>query len=235
MQERHRGEPTGGEVVAMVSHELRSPLTSIKGYTSALLSRWSDFDDDQKRAMLEQVRHDADRVTRLITELLDVSRLETEQLVLQRRPVDVVQLATVVVEKLAFTCPDLDCAVAFPDDFPLVLADPDKVEQVLTNLVENAAKYGSAHGMRVSGQVLDGVVAVEVSDTGAGIPAVDLPRVFDKFFSRDTGKPTGIGLGLWISRGLVEAHGGSLTVDSVAGGGSVFRFTLPTELPAHHP
>ena len=112
--------------------------------------------------------------------------------------------------------------MTFPDDFPQVLADPDKVEQVLTNLVENAAKYASPIGMRVAGEVLDGAVAVEVSDTGEGIPAADLPRVFNKFFRRDTAKPTGTGLGLWISRGLVEAHGGpSHASTSEAGQGSV--------------
>ncbi|HEX2382509.1 MAG TPA: ATP-binding protein [Acidimicrobiales bacterium] len=223
----------------MVSHELRSPLTSIKGYTSVLLSRWDQIEDDQKRALLEQIRQDADRVTRLITELLDVSRLETAQLVLQPQAVDLAHLANVVVEKSTMTHADLDCAVTFPDDFPQVLADPDKIEQVLTNLVENAAKYGSAKGMRISGKMLEGAVAVEVSDTGAGIPAADLPRVFDKFFRRDTAKPSGIGLGLWISHGLVEAHGGHLSVESEFGQGSVFRFTLPTglrtELPAHRP
>jgi signal transduction histidine kinase len=235
MRERPRGEPTGVEVISTVSHELRSPLTSIKGYTSVLLSRWDQFDDDQKRGMLEQIRHDADRVTRLITELLDVSRLETGQLGLQRQRVDMAQLAHGVVERLTITCPDLDCTVTFPDDFPLILADSDKLEQVLTNLVENAAKYGSPRGMRVTGEVLDGAVAVAVSDTGEGIPATDLSHVFDKFFRRDTGKPTGIGLGLWISRGLVEAHGGHLSAQAEAGKGSVFRFTLPTEFPTEFP
>jgi len=228
-------EPAGSEVVAMVSHELRSPLTSIKGYTSVLLSRWDDIEDERKRALLEQIGHDADRVTRLITELLDVSRLETGQLGLLRQPVDIAPLTKVVVEKAAMTYPDLDCTVAFPNDFPAVFADPDKVEQVLTNLVENAAKYGSVDGMRVSGTVLDGAVAIEVTDTGTGIPAADLPRVFDKFFRGNTAKPTGIGLGLWISRGLVEAHGGRLSAESRAGHGSVFRMTLPTELPAQQP
>jgi two-component system, chemotaxis family, sensor kinase Cph1 len=108
-----------------------------------------------------------------------------------------------------------------------VYADPDKLEQVLTNLVENAAKYASTVGMIVVGDLGDNEVAVSVSDTGEGIPASDLPMVFKKFFRRDMGKPTGTGLGLWISRGLVEAHGGRLTATSVMGQGSVFRFTLP--------
>ena len=100
---------------------------------------------------------------------------------------------------------------------------------MLTNLVENAAKYGSPKSMRVTGEV-DGVtVAIAVRDTGEGIPAEDLPRVFTKFFRRDHGRPTGTGLGLWISQGLVEAHGGQLTAESDLGRGSTFRFTLPTD------
>ena len=220
-------EPTGSEVVSTVSHELRSPLTSVKGYTSLLLNRWERLKDEQKRMMLEQVHHDADRVTRLITELLDISRLETGRLVLRRQLTDVAELAHQVVEKLKMTYEDLDCSVTFAEGFPQVYADPDKIEQVLTNLVENAAKYASPLGMTVVGETGDGEVSVSVSDTGDGIPSTDLPKVFKKFFRRDMGKPTGTGLGLWISRGLVEAHGGRLTATSEMGQGSVFRFTLP--------
>jgi signal transduction histidine kinase len=221
------GEPTGAEVVSTVSHELRSPLTSVKGYTSLLLNRWDRLADEQKRTMLEQVHHDADRVTRLITELLDISRLETGRLVLRRQLVDVPAMAATVIEKLALLNPELECTVVFDDGFPPVYADPDKLEQVLTNLVENAAKYGSPKGMAVAGEHHDGRVSVAVTDRGEGIPAVDLPRVFRKFFRRDHGKPTGTGLGLWISRGLVEAHGGRLTAVSPEGAGATFRFTLP--------
>jgi PAS domain S-box-containing protein len=220
-------EPTGSEVVSTVSHELRSPLTSVKGYTSLLLNRWDRLKDEQKKMMLEQVHHDADRVTRLITELLDISRLETGRLVLRRQLTNLAELAEHVVEKLKMTYTDLDCEVRFAEDFPQVYADPDKLEQVLTNLVENAAKYASTAGMTVVGSADENEVAVVVSDTGEGIPASDLPMVFKKFFRRDMGKPTGTGLGLWISRGLVEAHGGRLTATSVMGQGSVFRFTLP--------
>jgi signal transduction histidine kinase len=163
----------------------------------------------------------------LITELLDISRLETGRLVLRRQLTDLEALAHQVVEKLKMTYEDLDCEVRFAPDFPQVYADPDKLEQVLTNLVENAAKYASPIGMTVVGSVLDDAVAVEVTDAGEGIPAADLPKVFKKFFRRDMGKPTGTGLGLWISRGLVEAHGGRLTATSKEGDGSVFRFTLP--------
>jgi signal transduction histidine kinase len=220
-------EPTGSEVVSTVSHELRSPLTSVKGYTSLLLNRWDRLKDEQKKMMLEQVHHDADRVTRLITELLDISRLETGRLVLRRQLVDLPELAAQVVDKLAVTYEDLERSVSFPQGFPRVYADPDTLVQVLTNLVENAAKYGSTTGMRVEGVLTESAAAVSVADTGEGIPSSDLPKVFKKFFRRDMGKPTGTGLGLWISRGLVEAHGGRLTATSEEGKGSEFRFTLP--------
>ena len=224
-----QGDMSGMEVVSTVSHELRSPLTSVKGYTSLLLSRWSRLNDEQKKAMLEQVHHDADRVTRLVDELLDISRLETGHLQLRFQPVSLPGLAASVVAKVALEYPDLECGVDFPDGFPPVVADPDKVEQVLTNLVENAAKYASPTGMQVSGSVNGDTVAVAVADTGAGIPPADLPHIFTKFYRTDQGRPSGSGLGLWISRGLVEAHGGRLSADSVVDRGSVFRFTLPRD------
>ncbi len=221
----------GVEVISTVSHELRSPLTSVRGYTSLLLNRWDRLADEQKRTMLEQVNHDAGRVTRLVTELLDISRLESGRLVLRRQLVDLPALAANVVEKVRMVEPEVDAEIAFPADLPPVYADPDKIEQVLTNLVENAAKYGSPKGMRISGRHGDGKVTVAVADKGEGIPERDLDRVFTKFFRRAETRPTGSGLGLWISRGLVEAHGGSLDVASQAGAGSTFSFTLPTAVP----
>lgn len=229
-----RGRPGpahGMEVISTVSHELRSPLTSVRGYTSLLLNRWDRLADDQKRAMLEQVNHDAGRVTRLVTELLDITRLESGRLHLRRQLVDLPALVAGVVEKVRMMEPELDVDVLFPTHFPNVYADPDKVEQVLTNLVENAAKYGHPKGMRIVGEKGEGQVAVAVTDRGEGIPDSDMRRVFTKFFRRAETRPTGSGLGLWISRGLVEAHGGSLVVDSEVGRGSTFRFTLPTGVP----
>lgn len=224
---RRRLAAQGVEVISTVSHELRSPLTSVKGYTSLLLNRWERLRDEQKRLMLEQVNQDADRVTRLITELLDFSRLETGRLVLRRQRVDLAELARQVVEKVRMAEPRLDCRLEFPEGLPRVLADPDKIEQVLTNLVENAAKYGSPEGMAITASVSDGHVTVAVSDRGAGIPPRVLPHVFDKFFRGPDTKPSGTGLGLWISKGLVEAHGGRMEVASTPGQGSTFSFTLP--------
>ncbi len=225
-----RDSSTAGiEIVSTVSHELRSPLTSVKGYTSLLLNRWERLADDQKKMMLEQVHHDADRVTRLITELLDISRLETGRLVLRRQMVDLPSLTKAVVEKVGMEYPDLQVGLSFADDVPEVYADPDKLEQVLTNLVENACKYASPAGILLTASLdaATDVVAVTVTDVGEGIPADAIRKVFTKFFRRNEGRPTGSGLGLWISRGLVEAHGGKLTASSILGQGSTFRFTLP--------
>lgn len=221
----------GIEIVSTVSHELRSPLTSVKGYTSLLLNRWDRLQDDQKKMMLEQVHHDADRVTRLITELLDISRLETGRLVLRRQMVDLPTLIKAIIEKVTMEYPDFDVTLSFADDVPQVYADPDKVEQVLTNLLENACKYASPVGIGLSAAVNEKTnnVEISVSDEGEGIPADALPKVFTKFFRRAEGRPTGSGLGLWISRGLVEAHGGNLTAESILGKGSTFRFTLPVD------
>jgi signal transduction histidine kinase len=221
----------GIEVISTVSHELRSPLTSVKGYTSLLLNRWDRLGEEQKRMMLEQVHHDADRVTRLVTELLDISRLESGRLVLRRQMVDLLPLVNGVLEKVRMMETRLVATVDFPENFPQVYADPDKIEQVLTNLVENAAKYADPQSLHVTGVLQDGQVTVAVADSGEGIPVSDLPRVFTKFFRRAETRPTGSGLGLWISRGLVEAHGGRLVVESEVGHGSVFRFTLPVDPP----
>jgi signal transduction histidine kinase len=224
---------TGIEIVSTVSHELRAPLASVKGYTGLLINRWDRLGDEQKRMMLEQINHDADRVSRLITELLDISRLESGRLVLRRQLVDLPSLAANVVAKVGLEYEGLEAQTVFPAEFPKVFADPDKLEQVLNNLVENACKYGSPHGLRIEGAVGEGAVIVAVIDRGEGIPRADLGRVFTKFFRRDAGRPTGSGLGLWISRGLVESHGGELVAESNQGTGATFRFTLPLIDPPH--
>ena len=226
---RRHQQAAGIEIVSTVSHELRSPLTAVKGYTSLLLNRWDRLPDDQKKMMLEQVNHDADRVTRLITELLDISRLESGRLVLRRQMIDLPKLAATVIEKVHLEYPELEADLTFPETMPAVYADPDKIEQVLTNLIENACKYATPKGLHVAATLTERDAAVAVTDAGEGIPSADLPRVFEKFFRRAEGKPTGSGLGLWISRGLVEAHGGRLTATSNPGTGTTFRFTLPLD------
>lgn len=238
----HFGPRRPVEVISVVGHELRSPLTSVKGFTSLLLHRWDELRDEQKKTMLEQVNHDADRVTRLIGELLDITRLETGQLRLQPRSLDLSEIAQRVISSVGSAYPELEATSRIPSPFPgsdyALYADADKVHQVLINLVENACKHASPKGVTISAELRTGddddqlQAIVAVADHGPGIPAADLPGLFSMFSHRD-GQPSGLGLGLWISRGLVEAHGGSLDVQSVPGKGSTFRFGLPLSVRRH--
>lgn len=196
-----------------------------------LLGHWADFSDRDKLEMLREILHDAERVGRLIDELLDVTRLESGQLRLHVRETSLGQLAEHVVAKVKLSYPALEAVVDVPEQLPIVPVDPFKVEQVLSNLLENACKYGSAASVRVSGTYTagpgGGEVSVTVSDHGPGISPDDLPHVTEKFFRGVDSKPSGLGLGLWISKGIVEAHGGNFTVASPSGEGTAVRFTIP--------
>lgn len=231
---------TSGDLVAAVSHELRQPLASIRGFTEMLLAHWADFADSDKVEMLGQVLHDAKRVGRLVDELLDVTRLESGQLVLHRSEVDIAELVAHVAADLKPAYPALELAVDLPASFPRLAVDPFKFEQVLANVLENACKYGDPGTVRVTGTVEpSGGVVLAVSDAGRGIRAEDLPHVTEKFYraagsaaARDTGQPGGLGLGLWISKAIVEAHGGGLVAASAAGQGTTVRIAIPQQAGA---
>jgi signal transduction histidine kinase len=196
-----------------------------------LLGHWAEFSDRDRLEMLREILHEADRVGRLIDELLDVSRLDSGQLRLHVRETSLGELAERVAAKVKLSYPALDAVVDLPEQLPTVHVDPFKVEQVLSNLLENACKYGSAAGARVTAAYVagpaGGEVSVTVSDDGPGISPEDLPHVTEKFFRGAGSKPSGLGLGLWISKGIVEAHGGNLTVASPSGEGTAVCFTIP--------
>ena len=169
------------------------PLTSVKGFTSTLLHRWERFSDEQKRQMLATVNMDADRVTRLIRELLDVSRIDAGRLELRRKEFDLAAMAEGIVGRFDLQHDRHSFQLTFPDGFPRVYADPDKIEQVLTNLVENAVKYSDGGPVTVTGQVTDAEVEVAVHDQG-GVPADQLPLIFTKFYRRaGPGRPAAPG------------------------------------------
>jgi signal transduction histidine kinase len=233
-QSRARLERSRADLVSTVAHELRSPLTSVKGFTATLLAKWHRFTDDQKRVMLETVNADADRVTRLITELLDVSRIESGRLEVHRQVVDVpARVSKLIAGRVA--------AGDAPDRFqlevngtlPEMWLDQDKVDQIVSNLVENALRHGAGTvtvvvepaGPDETGQA----IAVAVRDEGEGVAAELASRVFRPFW-RAT-RRGGTGLGLFIVKGLVEAHGGTIAVLRAPGGGAEFRFTMPAGTP----
>lgn len=237
---RQRAQIEHGVLVSTVAHELRSPLTSVKGFTATLLRRWDRFTDDQKRLMLETIEHDADRVTRLITELLDISRIDAGRLQVRRQPVDVVATAHRHVERMvASGHAQSRFVVTAADALPEVWADPDRLDQVLANLLENAVRHGDGTvTMEIVATQQDGAdgelvdaVAVVVSDEGEGIAEEDMQRVFTRFWHGS--RRGGTGLGLYLVRGLVEAHGGHVQVARGPAGGAQFRFTLPAGAPEH--
>ncbi|MTV25606.1 PAS domain-containing sensor histidine kinase [Nitriliruptoraceae bacterium ZYF776] len=229
---REKLDAVRGDVVATVSHEIRSPLTSVKGFTRTLLSKWDRFSDEQKRAMLETVDADADRVTRLLTDLLDVSRIDAGRVQLHRTPLDLGWLVGSVVDKARHrdVGEGRDLVVDVPDEVPKVRADADKVEQVLTNLVENALRYAPGSQVVVSVRPVDGErVHLAVRDHGPGIPADQHRQVFQKFGRGRGTRRAGTGLGLYITRGLVEAHGGHVRLEPPADGGTCVVVDLPVD------
>jgi signal transduction histidine kinase len=235
---RRRTERSHAELIATVAHELRSPLTSVKGFTATLLAKWQRFTDDQKRLMLETVDADADRVTRLIAELLDISRIDSGRLELRRQPVDIG--AAVGRHIQAYVAAGQEAGrflLRVRRPLPDLWADPDKIDQVLSNLVENAVRHGAGTvtiDITPAASPREGEdtgTSVTVSDEGPGIPEESMNRVFTRFWRGS--KRGGTGLGLYIVKGIVEAHGGTITVGRAPGGGAEFRFTLPVAAPAY--
>jgi signal transduction histidine kinase len=223
---RARLDRDRSDLVATVAHELRSPLTGVKGFVQALLNRWDRLNDEQKKLMLTTVHADSDRLSRLITELLDVARLDTGRLSMHQRPCDLPVLVGRVVDSVRAGAPH-SIEVITPDDLPEVWADPDKLTQVLTNLVENAIRHGS-DPVTVTAYVDDsagGLVAVRVDDSGEGIAPEIRQRAFTKFWT--TGQRGGSGLGLYLVNGLVRAHGGTVTIGDAPTGGARIITTWP--------
>lgn len=221
---RARLDRERSDLVATLAHELRSPLTGVKGFVQALLNRWDKLNDDQKRLMLETVHADSDRLSRLIVELLDVARIDTGRLQLHPRPSDPGVLVARVVE-----------SVQSATSRPIVLSggavasftvDPDKLTQVVTNLVENAVRHGDGEVRVLVDDVEDGI-RIAVEDDGEGIPPQMRKRVFTKFWTG--GQSGGSGLGLYLVGGLTRAHGGTVEIEDAPSGGARIVTVWPTD------
>jgi PAS domain S-box-containing protein len=222
---RERVERSRADLVSTVAHELRSPLTSVKGFTATLLAKWDRFNDDQKKVMLETVNSDADRVTRLLAELLDVSRIDAGRLEMRKQVLDLASAVGRAVDgRVASGEPQGRFVVSVEEPLPEIWADPDKIDQVIGNLVENALRHGEGT-VTIAVRPFDDGAEVTVEDEGPGIPPDTAARVFTRFWRGNRAR--GTGLGLYIVKGLVEAHGGSVEVGNTEGGGARFRFVLP--------
>jgi PAS domain S-box-containing protein len=240
-EQRERLDRSRAELVSTVAHELRSPLTSVKGFTATLLNKWGRFTDDQKRVMLETVNADADRVTRLITELLDVSRIESGRMEVHRQLVDLPDRARkIIAGRVAAGDAEDRFRLEVHRGLPETWLDADKIDQILGNLVENAVRHGAGivtivvEPARMDGEAappaavglgVPDAASVAVRDQGEGISPEVAPRVFRRFWRGK--RRGGTGLGLYIVKGLVEAHGGTIGVRRAPGGGAEFRFIVP--------
>ena len=220
------------QLIGDVSHELRTPLTAIKGSMEGLIDGILPPNDET----FLQIHAEADRLNRLVDDLQELSRVEARAYKLDLRPVNVSSLVHTVTKRLAprFESKHISLGLELPPDLPRILADEDRVIQILTNLTGNALQYTPERGkITISAKRLNDEVQISILDTGIGISPEHLSQIFDRFYRVDKSRSRqaggGSGIGLTIARALVEAHGGRIWVESAGdGNGSTFAFTLPT-------
>jgi len=218
------------DFVATVSHELRTPLTSILGFSKTLLRTDASFSDASRKSFLLEIVREGERLARLIEDVLSVSRIEAGNLRLDLKPVVASPTVSQVVKSVARLTSIHDFVIEVPEDLPRVNADPDKLYQVMLNLVVNAIKYSPDGGpITVTASRSGENVLFEVEDMGVGISAEHLPHVFERFYRAALGKgaAAGTGLGLYVSKSLIEQMGGRIWVESEVDQGSRFYFELP--------
>jgi len=217
--------------ISIISHELKTPVALIKGYAGTLRREDAQWDVETVRQSAAVIEEEADRLTQLIDNLLDASRLQAGGLELSLSDVALDQLARRLVDKFRTQTDQHQLSVDFPSDFPVIQGDAARLEQVLANLISNAIKYSPRGGaVRVSGHVLPNEVIVSVSDEGIGIPVEEQERIFERFYRVDDAlsrRTAGSGLGLYLAKAVVEAHGGRIWVESAPGRGASFSFALP--------
>jgi two-component system phosphate regulon sensor histidine kinase PhoR len=227
----HRVEQSKTDFVSMVSHELRTPLTSIKAYVDTLQRQDVTFDDETRSSFIAVISRETERMTRLINDILDLSRIEAGRLELRPTFVDLSELARKVVARMESQTAGHEIVLDLPEAIERVLAEPEKVEQVMLNLIGNALKYSPDGGaIEISVRRLKEKAVVSVTDHGMGIDGDQLPYIFDKYHRGGKASGEGIrgsGLGLFVTKSIVEAHGGRIWAESKEGKGTTVLFTMP--------
>src|SRR5512136_1256735 len=217
--------------ISIISHELKTPVALIKGYAGTLRRKDAEWNAATVRESAAVIEEEADRLTQLIDNLLDASRLQAGGLELNLGDVALDQMAKRLVEKFRTQTNQHVLSVDFPPDWPLVQADAGRMQHVLSNLIGNAIKYSPSGGaVRVTGRVLPGEAIVSVSDEGIGIPVEEQSRIFERFYRVDDAlsrRTAGSGLGLYLAKAVIEAHGGRIWVESAPDRGATFSFALP--------
>ncbi len=217
--------------ISVISHELQTPIAIIKGYASTLARTDTTFDTEALHSRLGAVEEEADRLNQLVGNLLYASRIQAGGLQMEIAPLDLSNLVQRVAHHLQVKSPGVTVMVDLPPNLPTVMADRDRIEEVLQNLLDNAVKYSpDKHEVMVACRATGDEVIVSVSDVGMGISLRDQEQIFDRFYRAADGKTSsmqGAGLGLYICRAIVEAHGGRIWVESALHEGSTFSFSLP--------
>ena len=224
-------------LLSSLSHDMRTPLGAITGAASSLLEDRGALAEPQRRDLLEAILEESQRMNRLIGNLLDMIRVESGALEVQRDWQPLEEIVGVALIRLEERLKDHPVRVQLPPDLPLLSIDGLLIEQVFVNLLENAVKYTPASTtIEIAARREDGAVEVAVADRGPGLPPGEEDKVFDKFYrvgaAANGGAPGGVGLGLTICRGIITAHGGRIWAENRAGGGAAFKFTLPVTGPA---
>jgi PAS domain S-box-containing protein len=219
--------------ISVISHELKTPVALIKGYADTLLRKDAHWNQETVQESLGVILEETDRLNHLIDNLLDASRLQAGAMQLEMDQVALDVLAERVATRFRTQSDIHQIVTDFPADFPVVEGDAGRLEQVLNNLLSNAIKYSPDGGrIEIGGRVSPGEVIVTVTDQGVGIPLEEQARIFERFFrgSRERHQRTpGAGLGLYLVKAIVEAHGGRIWVESHPGEGATFSFALPLE------
>jgi K+-sensing histidine kinase KdpD len=215
--------------ISIVSHELKTPVALIKGYASTLRRDDARWDKAVIQDSLAVIEEEADRLTQMIEDLLDASRLQAGGISLNRADVSMPLLAERLAARFQTQTDRHKIVVDFPGDFPIILGDETRIEQVLSNLVSNALKYSERGEVKISGTIHPEQVVIAVSDQGTGIDPRDLPHIFDRFYRADKAvkNTKGAGLGLYLARAIIEAHGGRIWVDPKSDHGAKICFSLP--------
>jgi two-component system phosphate regulon sensor histidine kinase PhoR len=225
-----RLETVRRDFISNLSHELRTPLASLKALTETLQDGALE-DPPAARRFIDQMHIEVDAITQMVTELLELSRIESGRLALDRKPLDPHDLLVSAARRMVLQVEraHLTLRLEFAEDLPKVNMDLQRLEQVLVNLIHNAVKFTRAGGEIVLlAEKGNGEVRFAVRDTGIGIPEEDVPRIFERFYRVDRSRTgSGTGLGLSIAKHIVEAHGGKIWADSVERQGSAFYFTIP--------
>lgn len=221
------------EVLAILSHELRTPLAAIKGYVTAMLLDEVTWPKEKRREFLQLIAEEVDSLQTMFGEILDTTRIENGLLEIELQPMRLPQMAREVTDQMQQRTSEHRFVLDFPRDFPLIDADPRRIKQVFRNILDNAMKYSPDGGLIVvRSAVRPKDVVVSVADQGPGISPEAMITLFDKYFRARSGEGRdvpGVGLGLPVSRAIIEAHGGRIWAESQVGEGTILHFSLPRE------